>query len=208
MKLIQEAIAECFRANNQSLSVSQIKAWIANKYSTQHFDDKAVHGQIRASCVNKTYTRLDRRDTPKILYFDAHTRTYRSRMYDDLEGNQLNSMGNTATVTPQSSFPTESERKALIYERQLQEALTADLSQIEDGLTLWETEPPSIEFVLSLDQENQRRKRIDILARDADGVPVIVELKINRAHDKVIGQALLYRALLKRNCRLHEFVSS
>ena len=202
LKAIQGAISECFRANREPLSVGQIKAWIAAKYVAQHFDEKAVHGQIRGSCINKFYTRLDRRDTPKILYFDANTRTYRSLEGGVSEGAGISSSPSIANTFPLPVSSRDLEKNALIYERQLQEALTDDLSQIEDGLTLWKTEPPSVEFVLTLDEDLQRRKRIDILAKDANGTPVIVELKLNRAHDKVVGQALLYRALLKKKLRV------
>jgi len=40
--------------------------------------------------------------------------------------------------------------------------------------------------------------RIDILARDVTGCPVIVELKVSRERERTIGQCLLYRARLKQ----------
>jgi RecB family endonuclease NucS len=39
--------------------------------------------------------------------------------------------------------------------------------------------------------------RIDILGKDVAGVPVIVELKVSRGHERVIGQCLYYRAKIK-----------
>jgi hypothetical protein len=39
--------------------------------------------------------------------------------------------------------------------------------------------------------------RIDILAKDRGGLPVIVELKVSRGHEKTIGQVLYYRAKIK-----------
>jgi endonuclease len=40
-------------------------------------------------------------------------------------------------------------------------------------------------------------RRVDILAKDKAGLPVVIELKVSRGHEKVIGQALYYRAKIK-----------
>ena len=39
---------------------------------------------------------------------------------------------------------------------------------------------------------------IDILARDRSELPVIIELMVNRGHEKTVGQALYYRARIKQ----------
>ena len=40
-------------------------------------------------------------------------------------------------------------------------------------------------------------RRIDILAQDSSGKPVVIELKVSRGHERTIGQALYYRAKIK-----------
>jgi endonuclease len=40
-------------------------------------------------------------------------------------------------------------------------------------------------------------RRIDILAKDMAGVPVIVELKVSRGHERTIGRCLYYRTKIK-----------
>jgi len=42
-------------------------------------------------------------------------------------------------------------------------------------------------------------KRIDILAVDKDNKFVIIELKVSRGYEKVIGQILRYRAWVRKN---------
>ena len=43
------------------------------------------------------------------------------------------------------------------------------------------------------------RRRIDILAVDGDGALVVIELKVSRGHDQVIGQILWYLGWIKAN---------
>jgi len=40
-------------------------------------------------------------------------------------------------------------------------------------------------------------RRVDILAKDKAGMPVVIELKVSRGHERTIGQALYYRATIK-----------
>ncbi len=35
------------------------------------------------------------------------------------------------------------------------------------------------------------------LAKDRDGIPTVIELKVSRGHEKTIGQSLYYRARVK-----------
>lgn len=74
-------------------------------------------------------------------------------------------------------------------EAQLRDYLAKNLNKLEVGLNLWTVTPPSVELTIS-------GKRIDILAKDKDGCPVVIELKRDRAYDRVIGQALMYQALV------------
>ena len=67
-----------------------------------------------------------------------------------------------------------------------------NLSKLEPGLQFWIASPPSVEFYVA-------GKRIDIFAKDKSGCPVVVELKRGRAYDRVIGQALMYQALVARD---------
>ena len=41
-------------------------------------------------------------------------------------------------------------------------------------------------------------RRIDILGKDREGLPVVIELKVSRGHERTVGQALYYRARVKR----------
>lgn len=83
---------------------------------------------------------------------------------------------------------------AFAYETDLRDYLAKNLSVLEPGMTLWSVPDGqnAVEFAV-----DDNHRRIDILAKDERGVPVVIELKVNRGHEKVIGQALYYRECIK-----------
>jgi hypothetical protein len=95
--------------------------------------------------------------------------------------------------------PAEEDSEAgtkFALEAQLRDYLEGGLGTLEPGLSLWPVENgDAVEF--QLDDQGPSR-RIDILAKDGGGIPVIVELKVGRGHEKTVGQALYYRARIKR----------
>lgn len=79
------------------------------------------------------------------------------------------------------------------YEGDLRDYLAKNLGVLEPGMTLWPVaaSEKAVEFQLD------GGRRIDILARDRNGTPVVIELKVSRGHERVIGQALYYRACIR-----------
>jgi endonuclease len=79
------------------------------------------------------------------------------------------------------------------YERDLQNYLSRNLHQLEPGLRLYEDEGlAGVEF-------NAGGRYIDILAVDANGALVVIELKVSRGYDRVIGQLLRYMGWIEAN---------
>lgn len=79
------------------------------------------------------------------------------------------------------------------YEKDLQNFLAKNLSSIESGLSLYiEEEISGIEFPAG-------NRFIDILATDKDLNYVVIELKVSRGYDKVVGQILRYMAWIRKN---------
>ena len=86
----------------------------------------------------------------------------------------------------------ESER-AFAFERDLRNYLVKNLSLIEPGLHLYEEEGlTGVEFPAG-------GRFIDILAVDQAGTFVVVELKVSRGYDRVIGQLLRYIGWVEQN---------
>ena len=79
-------------------------------------------------------------------------------------------------------------------EEHLRDYLAENLHVLEGGMTLWPVgeNQEAVEFPV-----DGNIRRIDILAKDRHGIPTVIELKVSRGHEKVIGQSLYYRARLK-----------
>lgn len=99
--------------------------------------------------------------------------------------------------TAESSFAenTKAEKGAseFAYERDLQSFLSKNLQLLESGLRLYEDDGISgVEFPVG-------GRFIDILAVDRNNNLVVIELKVSRGYDKVVGQLLRYMAWVEKH---------
>jgi len=79
------------------------------------------------------------------------------------------------------------------YETDLRNYLAKNLSLLELGLRLYEDEGiTGIEFPVG-------GRFIDILALDSKGALVVIELKVSRGYDRVVGQLMRYIAWIRKN---------
>lgn len=85
------------------------------------------------------------------------------------------------------------EQREFAYERDLRNYLSKNLGDIEAGLRLYEEEGiKGIEFPVG-------GRFIDILAVDSQNNFVVIELKVSRGYDRVVGQILRYMAWIEKN---------
>jgi RecB family endonuclease NucS len=85
------------------------------------------------------------------------------------------------------------EENRFAYEDDLRNYLVKNLSVIEKGLKLYEAEGvDGEEFYVP-----GTTRRIDILAVDKQNNYVIIELKVSRGYEKVVGQTLFYQSSIK-----------
>lgn len=86
-----------------------------------------------------------------------------------------------------------SEEKEFAYENDLRNYLVRNLSIIEKGLKLYEKDGiDGEEFYVP-----GTSRRIDILALDKNNIFVVIELKVSRGYEKVVGQTLFYQSSIK-----------
>lgn len=191
IKRIWEALAACFDANDQPLTKGQIMAWIGVHYADNEFHPATLEAQIRRSCANVPFALKYR--APKVLFFDRRTRTYSKVSSAEPSQGSIAAFDDSGPLSDEevdSPLEIEDQSDLLVgLEAQLRDYLAKNLTKLEKGLTFWNDSPTSVEYEIG-------GKRIDILAKDLDGVPVVVELKRGKAYDKVVGQALLYQALV------------
>ena len=116
--------------------------------------------------------------------------------YDQIYSKYEKSGSTGVSSTP---APPEDEIEAgneFALEEQLRDYLAENLGILEPGLSLWPVENgDAVEF--QVDEQGPSR-RIDILAKDHGGSPVVIELKVSRGHEKTVGQALYYRAKIRQ----------
>jgi hypothetical protein len=87
------------------------------------------------------------------------------------------------------------EKTSFAYENDLRDYLSNNLSVIETGLRLFSKEKDGREGIeYPIDSDN---RRVDILAWDKNNIPVVIELKVSRGYEKVIGQSLYYKNKVK-----------
>lgn len=80
------------------------------------------------------------------------------------------------------------DEQAFALEADLRDFLANNLGAIEPGLRLYrEGQRTGIEFPI-----DNGRGRIDLLALDGQGAPVVIELKLSRGRNETIGQLLYY----------------
>lgn len=79
------------------------------------------------------------------------------------------------------------------FERDLRNYLSKNLDSLEAGLRLYEDEGlTGVEFPVG-------GRYIDILAVDAQGEFVVIELKVSRGYDRAVGQLLRYMGWVEKN---------
>lgn len=88
-----------------------------------------------------------------------------------------------------------SEGDKFAYEADLRDYLAQNPGVLEKGMSLWDVNEGQTATEFKADDNG---RRIDILAKDRNGVPVVVELKVSKGHEKVIGQILYYRECIKQ----------
>lgn len=106
------------------------------------------------------------------------------RFNRDEEGTATDEEEEAAIVTEENEFA---------YENDLRRYLVKNLSVIEKGLILYENNGTTgEEFMVP-----NTLRRIDILAKDAQGNYVVIELKVSRGYERVVGQILFYQSSIK-----------
>ncbi|MBW4038764.1 MAG: DUF91 domain-containing protein [Acidobacteria bacterium] len=194
------AIEEAFRALGGSQKSATVTAWVNSRYPGR-WTDRIIGQYLRGCSVNQATAIRHHPDFPRFLFckgrgefqiYDPSIHgTYDPRGYPEGEGPSSSSVGDEL----RQEIAEQIEQRVgteFAYEAHLRDYLAKNLSLLENGLVLWSgKEESAVEYQLE-------GRRIDILAKDKDGIPVVIELKLSKGHERTIGQALFYRAKLKQ----------
>ena len=143
-------------------------------------------------------------DTGWDLFFKLGPREFRlwdpkndqaPRYKADLEADIAESVVETGDFADETAGEDDPGSRKFAFERDLQNYLVQNLGLLEPGLKLYEDEDgefTGVEFPAG-------QRRIDILAVGADGAYVVIETKVSRAYDRVVGQILRYMGWVKEH---------
>lgn len=193
--LLKDMLADWGLKPGQVFTTSRAIEWFDSKYP------KLKPGSIRAHLVQASTndrSRLHHSATNETddLLFKVDSGQFRryeqgkdpAPIREMVEGDVARQERDSATIEradeDAEAPPGSSE---FLLEKDLQRYLAENLGCIEPGLKLYEDDDlRGIEF------EAGGGRRIDILALDKAGAFVVLELKVSRGYDRVVGQLLRY----------------
>ena len=113
----------------------------------------------------------------------------------DLEADNEKGVPETGNNAEETTEEDDLGSRKFAFERDLQNYLAQNLGLLEPGLKLYEDEDggfTGVEFPAG-------QRYIDILAVGTDAAYVVIETKVSRAYDRVVGQILRYMGWVKEN---------
>jgi hypothetical protein len=98
------------------------------------------------------------------------------------------------TVVEDEEDEITTEENEFAYENDLRNYLVRNLATIEKGLRIYEAQDGRTGTEFFIPGTN---RRIDILATDNQNRFVVIELKVSRGYERVVGQTLYYQSMVK-----------
>lgn len=189
--LMQEMAPALGLVPGQVFTKDDAAAWFAAEYPLVKEGTIAAH-LIRLSTNNKNRLHYSARaDGSDDLFYQLDPARF--RLYDvATDPAPIRDPSQAGPVEPPSpdSSPAAS---AFAYEHDLRDYLSRNLGLIEIGLRLYMEEGVSgVEFPAG-------GRFIDILALDSSGEYVVIELKVSRGYDRVVGQLLRYMGWIQKH---------
>ena len=190
--LFQDLIKDLGIQKGQIIERSKIYLWFQQKYPL--IKKGTISAHIIASSTNaqsRVHHQVDAKSKMDLFYQLDSTRL---RLYDpSTDPPPIYYKQNEEVITYIDSQENAAEDNEFAYEKDLQNFLAKNLNIIESELTLYTDEGINgLEFPVG-------SRSIDILAVDKEKNYVVIELKVSRGYDRVVGQLLRYIAWIRQN---------
>jgi hypothetical protein len=189
--LFQDMVKELLVQKGDILERDRIISWFKQKYPL------IKHGTITAHLVKLSINATSRihynvdQNGKDDLFFQIDSKKY--RLYDQASDPSPIYTKSQEEEIIATEIENSTEENEFAYERDLQHFLAKNLYLIEPGLTLYKEEGiTGLEFPVG-------SRSIDVLAKDKDNNYVVIELKVSRGYDRVVGQILRYMAWIRKN---------
>lgn len=189
--LMKDMVTDIDLKKGERISKHQVIQWFARKYP-----------KIKESTIIAHLVRMSTNATSRHHY---NPKPVEDDLFFHIDGSSFRLFDNENDPTPlkkgiappdeigieESTEPDDKNEFA--YENDLQNFLSKNLGLIEPGLSLYEEEGINgIEFPVG-------GRYIDILALDKNNNYVVIELKVSRGYDRVVGQILRYISWIKKH---------
>lgn len=191
--LMKDMVSDFRLAPSEILTKERVRDWFKQKYPLIKEGTISAH-LIRMSTNATSRIHYNAKAGDDDLFFQidgSHFRLY-------AQGNDPLPISSAMPPTgPPKSPEDQDDEKVTVsefaYERDLRNFLAKNLGTIEPGLRLYEEEGINgIEFPVG-------GRFIDILGLDRENRYVVIELKVSRGYDRVVGQLLRYISWIKKN---------
>ena len=191
MTTCAQAIKEVFTSKEQILTTKQIIDAVERKYQGK-WKEVTIRTHTMGCSVNHSSNK-HYPSFPKFLYTigPGKVRLYDIERDGTFDIDKIEPVDNNDVVTEEDAVEV-----TLSLERDLQEYLSRDLSQLEPGLQLYTDED------LSGREVSTEAGRIDILAKDIKNIAVVIELKASKSTYSTLGQILSYMASIKNELKI------
>ena len=197
-KSTNQLLTEYIKANlkpGQVMDKDQIVSWFKSNYPK--IKSNTVNCHIIKFTTNH-HTRIHYNAGPSNnLLFQLPDK--RLRLYNqetDPAPIYASSAGDVEIVEEEDEKDECKDTSQFAYESHLRDYLKNNLHVIEPGMKLYRDEEDDTITGVEFDAGG---RRIDILAVDQNDNYVIIELKVSKGHEKVIGQILRYKGWIRKN---------
>ncbi len=189
-RLMWEMVDDISLTRGEALARGRVLAWFGEKYP------KIKKGTISAHLLRMST------NAPSRIYY--HGKPGDDDLFYKIDGGQFRLYDSNTDPPPiyvaslDAEEPDELELDEpspveFAYEADLKNFLAKNLHLVEEGLSLYEEEGiDGIEFPVG-------GRRIDVLAVSKENDLVVIELKVSRGYDRVVGQLLRYIGWVSEN---------
>jgi hypothetical protein len=196
-ELFKEFLSDAGLRRGEVFNRKRVVSWFNERYP------KIKKGTITAHLLMLSINAPSRvHYTPRAngqddLFFQidpSHFRLYEPGVDPSPIQKTADNLGDSIRANAEEDYADEvTEGREFAYERDLKNYLAKNLNIIEPGLRLYEEEGiTGLEFPAG-------GRFIDILGVDKGNDYVVIELKVSKGYDRVIGQLLRYMAWIEKN---------
>lgn len=196
-QLMQDMADALLSSPEAVISKDQVHEWFRTKYPLLKRGTIDAHLSRMSTNVPVRVHYGVKRPGPDDLLYRIDTKLFR-RYNQQSDPAPIYELGETSlpvstAEVEEDAIPIGPGETEFAYESDLRDYLARNLSLVEGGLTLYRDEGiTGIEFPVG-------GRFIDILAVDSSGAFVVLELKVSRGYDRVVGQLLRYVGWIRAN---------